>query len=764
MKKMHFAILGLLFFKSAFAQLPQLGKNSNAEIIKALTLSEKARLVMGLGLYVPGFGENMVPPDSTKVYNPIEGAAGITYAVPRLGIPAIILADGPAGVRIDPIRPNDANKYYSTAFPIGTLLASTWNVDLIKKVGNALGNEAKERGVDIFLGPAMNTHRNVLGGRNFEYYSEDPLVSAKTASAYIIGVQQNNVGVSLKHFAANNHEANRMKIDVRMSQRSLREIYLKGFEETILASKPWTIMSSYNKINGIYTSQSKPLLTTVLQNEWKYKGLVMTDWFSGDDGALQMDAGNHMIMPGTKMQYNQIMDAVKNGTLKEEVLNNNVERILQLILQTNTFKKYRFSNKPNLVANAAMSKEAATEGMILLKNENNTLPISNKKTTIALLGNSAYKTITGGTGSGDVNKAYVINIADGMAKTYALNNQIGSAYNKFIADEQLKIPTNRAWYMPVIPIPEKPITLAEANEYAEANNIAVLSIGRSSGEFSDRTIENDYELSLTEQQNIKNVSEAFHAKNKKLIVLLNIGGVIEMKSWEKYADAILLVWQPGQEAGDAVTAVVSGKINPSAKLATTFPIAYKDLSTAEGFPGVPDSLPTSITYKEGIYIGYRYFEKFNVPVLYEFGYGKSYTNFSYSNIKINNKVFTNKIVVTVDITNTGSVAGKEIVQLYLSAPASVLNKPVKELRGFVKTNLLAAGQKQTINFTISKRDLCSFDEIKSAWVAEAGIYKISVGSSSKNINLTSSFTLPNTLMVQKVNNVLAPSEPIIDLK
>ena len=764
MKKMHFAILGLLFFKSAFAQLPQLGKNSNAEIIKALTLSEKARLVMGLGLYVPGFGENMVPPDSTKVYNPIEGAAGITYAVPRLGIPAIILADGPAGVRIDPTRPNDANKYYCTAFPIGTLLASTWNADLVKKVGNALGNEAKERGVDIFLGPAMNTHRNVLGGRNFEYYSEDPLVSSKTASAYIMGIQQNNVGVSLKHFAANNHEANRMKIDVRMSQRSLREIYLKGFEETIQASKPWTIMTSYNKINGTYTSQSKPLLTTVLQNEWKYKGVVMTDWFSGDDGALQMDAGNHMIMPGTKMQYNQIMDAVKNGTLKEEVLNNNVERILQLILQTNTFKKYRFSNKPNLVANAAMSKEAATEGMILLKNENNALPISNKKTTIALLGNSAYKTITGGTGSGDVNKAYVINIANGMAKTYALNNPIGSAYNKFIADEQLKIPTNRAWYMPVIPIPEKPITLAEANEYASSNDIAVLSIGRSSGEFSDRTIENDYELSLTEQQNIKNVSEAFHAKNKKLIVLLNVGGVIEMKSWEKYADAILLVWQPGQEAGDAVTAVVSGKVNPSGKLATTFPIAYKDLSTAEGFPGIPESLPTSITYKEGIYIGYRYFEKFNVPVLYEFGYGKSYTNFTYSNIKLSSSVFTNKIMVSADITNAGSVAGKEIVQLYLSAPSSTMSKPVKELRGFVKTNLLAAGQKQTVNFTISKRDLCSFNEELSAWVAEAGTYKISVGSSSKNINLTGSFSLPKTLQVQKVNNVLAPTETISDLK
>ena len=764
MKKVNFVLISLLCFKCSFAQLPQLGKSSNAAIIKAMTLSEKARLVMGLGLKVPAFAEDKLPPDTLNIQNPIEGAAGITYAIPRLGIPAIILSDGPAGVRINPTRPNDPNTYYSTAFPIGTLLASTWNVEIIKKVGSALGNEAKERGVDIFLGPAMNTHRNVLGGRNFEYFSEDPLVSAKTAAAYINGLQQNNVGVSLKHFAANNHEANRMKIDVQMGQRTLREIYLKGFETAVEESKPWTIMSSYNKINGTYTSQSKPLITTILQTEWNYKGLVMTDWFAGDDGAAQMNAGNQMIMPGTKMQYQQIIAAVKNGTLKEADLDKNVERILELIQRTNTFKKYKFTNKPNLAANATTAKEAATEGMVLLKNEEKTLPLTDTKISVALLGNSVYKTIKGGTGSGDVTTAYIVSIAAGMAKNYNISKTIKGEYDKYFFAEQAKIPQDRPWYMPAILIPEKPITVIEANEYAVKNDMALFCLGRTSGEFFDRKMENDYELSLTEMANIKSLSEAFHAKNKKLIVVLNIGGVIEMASWQKYADAILLAWQPGQEAGYAVAAVLSGKVNPSGKLATTFPVAYKDQSTAEGFPGVPDSLPTAITYKEGIYIGYRYFEKFKVPVLYEFGFGLSYTNFTYSNIKQSASIFSDKITVTVDVTNTGSVAGKEVVQCYLSAPANTLDKPLKELRGFAKTALLAPSQKQTVSFTINKRDLCSFDEKQSAWVAEAGVYKVYIGSSSKTINLTTSFTLSKTMIVKKVNDVLAPATTITDLK
>jgi beta-glucosidase len=603
-----------------------------------------------------------------------------------------------------------------------------------------------------------------LGGRNFEYYSEDPLISGRTAAAYINGVQSNGVGTSIKHFAANNHEANRMKINVQVSQRAMREIYLKGFEYAIAASNPWTVMSSYNKLNGIYTSQNKDLITTVLQDEWKYKGLVMTDWFAGDDGAAQMNAGNHMIMPGTKNQYDQIMAASKDGSLSEERLNKNVEKVLELILRSNTFKKYKYKDKPNYKENVTTAIEAATEGIVLLKNNDNSLPLNNKKTTIALLGNASYNTVSGGTGSGDVNKAYSISIYQGLESNFEVNKKLQKDYVKYMTKAESELPTNTIWFMPKPFIAEKEITKTEAQEYANENDIAVLTIRRASGEFVDRKVADDYLLSDLEKSNIKNVSEAFHAKKKKLIVLLNIGGVIEINSWEAYADGILLTWQGGQEAGKAIANVLNGEVNPSGKLATTFPINYKDLASSEGFPGVPDSLPTSVQYKDGIYIGYRYFEKFKVAVQYEFGYGLSYTKFDYSNITISNTNFKDKVIISVDVTNTGTIAGKEVVEMYLGAPTTTLDKPLKELKAFGKTDLLAPGKKVKMSFTINKIDLASFNENQSAWVADAGAYKVYIGASSKNIKLTTNFTLAKTLVVKKVNNVLVPVEKIEELK
>ncbi len=766
MKKIIYLFSILLSTKTTQAQLPQLNKNNIPSIIKALTLEEKARLIMGLGMNLPDglLGPNTAPPDTTHTINPVAGSAGVTYAIQRLGIPAIVLADGPAGLRIDPTRPNDTKKYYCTAFPIGTMLASTWNTTLIQKVGKAIGNEVKERGVDVLLAPAINTHRNVLGGRNFEYYSEDPLVSGRTAGAYINGVQSNGVGTSIKHFVANNHEANRMKINVQVSQRAMREIYLKGFEYAITESKPWTVMSSYNKLNGTYTSQNKHLLTTILQDEWKYNGLVMTDWFSGDDGAAQMNAGNHMIMPGTKNQYDQIIAASKNGTLSEERLNKNVEKVLELILRSNTFKKYKYTDKPNYKENVTTAIEAATEGIVLLKNNDNSLPLKDKKTKIALFGNASYKTITGGTGSGDVNKAYSVSIYKGLKNNFTLTNELQKAYETHIRNEEENLPKNLPWFFPKPALAEMIVSDADAKKYATENDVAIITIGRSSGEFADRKLADDYLLSENEKTNIKNISQAFHAQKKKVIILLNIGGVIEMKSWEANADAILLTWQGGQEAGKAIANVVNGEINPSGKLATTFPIKYEDLASAEGFPGTPDSLPTSVQYKDGIYVGYRYFEKFKVPVQYEFGYGLSYTKFDYSNITISNTTFKDKILVSFDVTNTGNVAGKEVVEIYLGAPTTSLDKPVKELKAFGKTDLLQPGKKVKMSFTINKIDLASFNESQSAWVVDAGAYKIYVGASSKNIKLTTNFTLPKTLVVKKVNNVLAPVEKIEEIK
>jgi beta-glucosidase len=746
----------------ANAQLPQLGKDANSKIINAMTVQEKARLIMGLGMNVPGFSDDKLPPDTLKAYNPVDGSAGVTYAIPRLGIPAIVLTDGPAGMRINPIRKDDKATYYCTAFPIGTLLASTWDEAIIKKVGLAIGNEVKEYGADVLLAPALNIHRNPLGGRNFEYYSEDPLVSGKSAAAYINGVQENGVGTSIKHFAANNHESNRMNIDVQVDQRALREIYLRGFEMATAASKPWTLMSSYNKVNGTYTSQNYDLITTILQKEWNYKGLVMTDWFAGDDGAAQMNAGNHMIMPGTKMQYNQILDAIKNGNLKMSMLDANVNNVLDLILRSQTFKRYKYSNKPDLVANAIVAKDAAADGFVLMKNERNTLPLK-PGLKIALFGNSAYHTITGGTGSGDVHKAYGISIADGLGKEYMLNKDLQLQYNAYLDEADKKIKKPAMEFMPQELPDEKIITTAEATELANNSDVAILTIGRTSGEFVDRKLDNDFYLTQTEKANLKMIGDAFHAKNKPLIVLLNIGGIIEMKSWQDMADAILLVWQPGQEGGKAVKDVISGTVNPSGKLATTFPVEYSDVPSSKGFPGTPARMPALVKYTDGIYVGYRYFEKNKVPVMYPFGYGLSYTNFLYSNIKISSKIFTNELTVRADITNTGKSAGREVVQMYLSAPYEKLDKPVKELKGFVKTDLLQPGKKQTISFTISKRDLASFDEGQSAWIAEKGLYTIQIGASSANIKLSTTFNLSSALTAQKVNNVLAPKQKIADV-
>jgi beta-glucosidase len=780
--------------KKTATAAPQLGKSPLRDVVKAMTLEEKAKLVVGMGFKMPGMapptpkqlkdginiGGFKLPPSDPDAYNvpeKVPGAAGRTHAITRLGIPSITVADGPAGIRIDPIRGKDSSKtYYATAFPVGTLLASSWDTDLVHRVGVAFGSEVHEYGADVLLGPGVNIHRNPLGGRNFEYYSEDPLISGRMAAAIINGIQSQGVGTSIKHFVANNQETNRNSVNTIVSERAMREIYLKGFEIAIKSSQPWTVMSSYNKLNGTYTSERRDLLTTILRNEWGFKGLVMTDWFGGKDAVAQMNAGNDLLMPGGPPQSQAIVEGVKNGKLSEKQLDINVTRILNIILKSPEFKKYKFSSAPNLKKDAEVSRSAAAQGMVLLKNDDKALPLKGKK--IALFGNISYDLIAGGTGSGNVNKAYTISLIQGLNNgSYIVDANLKNAYETYMAAEKAKQPKSRmSFFMLPPPIPQMAVNADLLAQEANDADVAIMTIGRNAGEGADRKVENDFNLTADEKTLIKNISDAFHAKGKKLIVVLNIGGVIETASWRDETDGILLAWQPGLEAGNAIADVLSGKVNPSGKLATTFPIDYQDVPSAKNFPGKDLPMPagetsdtrrgkpSEVTYEEGIYVGYRYYNTFDVKTAYSFGYGLSYTNFKYSDLKLSSKTFNGSITATVTVTNTGDVAGREVIEVYVSAPQNNLPKPAEELKAFAKTKTLRPNESQTISLILNAKDLASFDTARLAWVAEAGTYEVKVGASSSDIKKTKKFDLAKTIVTEKVHNVLQPQVQINELK
>jgi beta-glucosidase len=431
---------------------------------------------MGFNLDIPG-----LPPieeEDRRTPEKVVGAAGRTHAIPRLNIPSLTLSDGPAGVRIDPKRNGDNSKtYYATGFPIATLLASSWDTETARRVGAAMGSEVRDYGIDILLAPALNIHRNPLGGRNFEYYSEDPLVAGKMTAAFVRGIQSNGVGTSIKHFAVNNQEFNRMQSNSVVGERALREIYLKGFEIAVKESQPWTVMSSYNLINGTYASQREELLTTILRGEWGFKGFVMSDWFGGNDAVAQIRAGNDMLMPGFVAQSQAIIKAISDGTLSTKQLDTSVERVLNIVLQSPTFKHFKYSNAPDLKSNAQVVRETAAEGMVLLKNADDTLPIA--PTKVSLFGNTSYELIAGGTGSGDVNKKYVVSLDQGMlAGGFTIDESLRQTYKEFIADLKAKRPKGRP-FMPLPPISEMSIASDRVEQLAGDSNIAVLALGRS---------------------------------------------------------------------------------------------------------------------------------------------------------------------------------------------------------------------------------------------------------------------------------------------
>lgn len=785
MKKTMFFALGMTTLMMGCMSADKETKNTinQEEVMSKLSLEDKAHFVIGVGM--KGFSGNDAVIGATESLVP--GAAGTTYPLDSLGIPAVVLADGPAGLRIDAKREGDSASYYCTHFPIGTLLASTWNTQLVEEVGQAIGEEVKEYGADVLLAPALNIMRNPLCGRNFEYYSEDPVVAGKTAAAYILGVQKNDVGTSIKHFAANNQETNRMNTDAHISQRALREIYLKGFEIAIKESKPWTVMTSYNYINGTYASESKDLVTTILRDEWGYEGTVMTDWFGGKDGAKQIWAGNDMLQPGKNEQFDSIISGVKSGKLDVADLDRNVKRVLNLVEKSPRFQGYQYSNKPDLKAHAAVTRQSAAEGMVLMKN-NKALPFNKDIKNVALYGCTSYDFIAGGTGSGNVNHAYVVSLVDGLKNGgYIISDELKSAYETYIADSKKKAeaalkemekkdPKNAMLvkFLPGTLPAEKQFTVDELTKQAKAADVAVITIGRISGEFMDRNVSN-FNLNDSETKLIKQVCDVYHKAGKQVVVLLNIGGVIETASWKDLPDAILCAWQAGQEGGNSVVDVLSGKKSPSGKFTMTWPIKFTDAYSSKNFPIDQDPRIDMLNqgqkgnmknvdytdYEEDIYVGYRYFDSFNVPVSYPFGFGLSYTTFEYSDAKIAEKDGDYEVNVTVK--NTGAYEGKEVVELYVSAPDNkAANKPVKELKAFAKTKSLKPGESETVTLNVKAADLASFDETASAWIVANGEYEFIVAASAQDVKATLKATAQ--ALQTKANDVLKPNVKLNLLK
>lgn len=756
MKKTSSFIILILFVVTMKAQQSiRLSKDNISDVIKAMTLEEKAQMLVGGGNL--GFAGSGPMVGSQK--NLVPGAAGTTVGIPRLGIPQTVLSDGPAGVRIDVEREGSSKRYYATGFPVGTCLACTWNADLVEQVGKAIGNETLEYGCDVILGPGLNIHRNPLCGRNFEYYSEDPYVTGVIGTACVRGIQSQGVGVSIKHYAVNSQESDRTRVDERLSQRALREIYLRGFERVVREADPWTVMSSYNKVNGIYSMGHRQLLTDILRNEWGYKGIVMTDWIGKRPDLpteQEVSAGNDLMMPGYAEQARDIVEAVKAGRLSMEEVDRNVRRMLEYIVKTPHFRGYAYSDNPDIDAHAQITRMSSAEGMVLLKNGADVLPLKGVK-TVALFGVNSYDFMSGGLGSGCVNVKKVVDMVSGLKNNgISTTPALTDIYNKYIdyAKLKLKVDKNPAmWFLDYGQPKLEEIEISERciDHELPLADAAIITIGRQAGEGMDRSIEGDFNLTDVELRMIHRVSAAFHAQGKPVVVIINSGSVVEVASWRDYVDAILMAWQPGQEGGNSVADVLTGKVNPSGKLTMTIPVAATDHPSTANFPQYMDmySYKNELTYNygnikgmdytnhdEGIYVGYRYFDSNDKTVAYPFGYGLSYTSFQMTKPSVKalqHKDGEKTYEVSVLVTNTGNCEGKEVAQVYVSAPGKTMDKPRKELKAFAKTPLLKPGETASLHMTVKESDLQSFDEQAGQWQLEKGLYTFHIATSVADV-------------------------------
>lgn len=670
---------------------------SISEIVAQLTLEEKAGLCSGDSFWM-------------------------TKAVERLGVPSIMLTDGPHGLRkqageADHLGLNASVP--STCFPSAAGMASSWNRELIRRIGVALGEECQAEGVAVLLGPGANIKRSPLCGRNFEYFSEDPYLTGELAAAHIEGVQSQGVGTSIKHFAVNNQEHRRMTTDAVVDERTLREIYLTGFEIAVKKSQPWTVMSAYNQLNGTYCSENEALLTRILKEEWGHEGIVVSDWGAVNEAVASVAAGMELEMPSSHGEgARKIAEAVRSGQLPEEKLDRSVERLLTVVFKSVDNRKPNASYNPD--AHHLLAREAARETMVLLKNEENLLPLP-KNGRFAVIGAMAEKVRYQGGGSSHINPTKLDVILEELRNTAPSANIAYAAGYLLEADDH------------------EESLLAEAKKLAASSDAALLFIGlpdRYESEGYDRT-----HLSLPANQ-IRIIEEIASVQPNVAVVLSNGAPII--MPWLGNAKAVLEAYLGGQAAGGAIADLLFGDANPSGKLAETFPANLKHNPSHPFFPGEGDR----VEYREGIFVGYRYFEAKDIEPLFPFGFGLSYTTFDYSDLALNASEIMDKdtVLVHVKVTNTGERFGQEILQLYVKDVESSVIRPEKELKNFAKV-ALEPGETRTVAFELDKRSFAYYNPELKDWHVETGEFEVSIGSSSRDIRLTTTLKVTSTTSI-----------------
>jgi beta-glucosidase len=666
------------------------------EIIKQMTVEEKAALCTGADWWT-------------------------TTPIPRLGVPKLTVSDGPHGVRRAPGGSSQENKTLpATCFPTASCMASTWDVDLIHKVGEALADECIEYQVDLLLGPGANMKRTPLCGRNFEYYSEDPFLAGQMAASYIMGVQSKGVGTSLKHFATNNQETRRLTISAVMDERTLREIYLPAFEMAVKTAHPWTVMCAYNRLNGTYGAENHKLLAEILKDEWSFEGFVVSDWVAVHDRVASLKGGLDLEMPGPRdMRVKAVIEAVRDGLLDESILDESVRRILGIVFKAAETPKGKPYDK---AAHHELARQVAAEGMVLLKN-NGILPLKLPK-HIAVIGRAAQNPYYQGGGSSHINPTRLDIPLDELKKL------AGNATISYCEGYPFKDHFDQT-------------LINEAVNNARQAEVALLYLALPEEKESEGYDRPDLDLTVQQVALIKAVTAA----QPNSVVILNNGAPVVMSEWMDGPAAILEAWMMGQAGGGAMAEVLFGKVNPSGRLAETFPTRLQDTPAYINFPGENDV----VRYGEGIFIGYRYYDARDLPVQFPFGHGLSYTTFEYQNPKVSASIFkdVDGVTVSVDVTNSGNLAGKEVVQVYVHDCKSQLARPPKELKGFAKVEL-KAGETKTVAIKLDFRAFAYFHPAYQRWITEDGEFDLLVGSSSADIRCRQSVTLQSTMNLPSI--------------